>query len=414
MLRFVNVGQGAPGWASPPFVKEALVKAAQADTSCQYSRSAGMPTFVEEIASLYGPKLLHPNLQPRGIDPLKEVLVTVGASQALSLACGAFLQEGDEAILIEPAFDIYTGAVKMAGAEPVYVPLRVKGKHPSSANDFYLDLEELSNAITDKTRMLILNSPHNPTGKVFSLEEQQGILDIIETKAPSCIVLSDEVYEHLVFSGKHVPFASVSESAFERTLSVFSIGKTFSATGMKLGWLVGPQSLMRDPQILQQYTVFCVNHTSQAAAAEMLKVAQGPYKGFSTYYEWLCDMYKGKRDFLTEAIRRAGMEPIVPQGAFYICAKVPDGHPIKEEKGLPDEISKLVAEGALQIDPGTIERADYNMSRHLVSNNRVTTIPISAFFKPEHVGKSDLSRDFIRFAFCHPDEVLSEASRRLS
>lgn len=390
------------------------MKACQDDSYCQYARSAGAPVLVEQIARQYAPKVLPSTMKSRKIDPATEIVVTVGASQAISLACTALLQEGDEAILIEPAFDMYTAAVQMAGATPVYIPFRSRSNGAiATANDLCVDLEDLENAVTEKTRMFVLNTPHNPLGKVFSRDELIGIADVLDRKAPSCIVMSDEVYEHLVFEGEHVPFASVSENAFDRTLSIYSFGKTFSSTGTKIGWVVGPHNLIRDLQIAQQFVVFCTNHMGQAAAAEALELSQAPYDNFSTYFDWICDVYRKKRDFLVEVIRAAGLEPIVPQGAFYICARVPDGHPLKEKTGVPEKVQELVKEGKLQIDPGTVDRSDYNISRRLVVQKGVTTIPISAFVKPELVGESALSKDFIRFAFCHPDHVLKEASRRL-
>lgn len=390
------------------------MKACRDNAYCQYARSAGAPVLVEQIARQYAPKVLPATMQSRNIDPTTEIVVTVGASQAISLACTALLQHGDEAILIEPAFDMYTAAVQMAGATPVYIPFRSRSNCAiATASDLCIDLEELESAVTERTRMFILNTPHNPLGKVFTREELKGIADVLDKKAPSCIVLSDEVYEHLVFEGEHVPFASVSENAFDRTLSIYSFGKTFSSTGTKLGWVVGPHNLIRDLQLAQQFVVFCTNHMGQAAAAEALQISQAPYENFNTYYEWICDVYCRKRDFLVEVIRAAGLEPIVPQGAFYICARVPDGHPLKEETGVPTEVQELVKKGKLQIDPGTVDRTDYNISRRMVVQKGVTTIPVSAFVKPELVGTSTLSKDFIRFAFCHPDEVLREASRRL-
>ena len=324
------------------------------------------------------------------------------------------LNPGDEVVLIEPAFDVYTGAVHLNGAKPVYVPLRPRKdlKGPlSHSKQLTLYPEDLSPVLTDKTRLLILNSPHNPTGKVFSREEYQMIAQLLEEKAPSCIVLSDEVYEHLVFEDEHIPFASVSESAYERTLSVYSSGKTFSATGLKLGWLIGPELLVKDLQIAQQYILFSCNHSSQIAIANSLKIAELPYEKEDSYYEWICNTYKRKRDFLVGALKAAGMEPIIPQGAFYILTKVPENSGFPNQ--LPEEIKKYVEEDGLQIDIGTVNRPDYNFSRHLLLQKGVASIPTSAFYTPDHVGNSELSTNYIRFAFCHSDETLAEAVYRL-
>lgn len=402
----INLGQGAPGWSPPSFLTDALEKAARSETHSQYSRSAGAPELVREIARIYAPKITPPSLQPL-INPEKQVLVTVGASQALSLACTALLDPGDEALLIEPAFDIYTGAVRLAGAKPVSVPLR-----PLDGS-LHLDLNELSEALSSRTRLLILNSPHNPTGKVFSRNELRGIADVLDERAPSCVVLSDEVYEHLVFGREHVPFASVSRTAYQRTLSIYSAGKTFSSTGLKVGWVIGSDQLIRELQLAQQFVVFCINHMSQVAIAEALKAAEQPFEGFGSYYAWLCDRYKNKRDFLIRAIEGAGMEPMIPDGSFYIIARVPEGHRLRERSGIPDGYLELVEQRGLEVDPSTYGRGDYNISRRLVLDGGVATIPTSAFFDPDNMNGKELANGYIRFAFCHPDEVLAKAADQL-
>lgn len=362
---------------------------------------------MKELARFYSPRVIPSELKPREIDANTEVLITVGASQALNLAATVFLDAGDEALLIEPAFDMYTGVVQLAGATPKYIALKpVNGK-------LELDMDELSNALSERTKLMFLNSPHNPSGKVFSKEELKKIADILDEKAPSCIVVSDEVYEHIVYDTVHTPFASVSVSAFERTLSVYSAGKTFSATGLKTGWVIGNADLLRDMQLAQQFVVFCSNHLSQIALAEALKFAEQPFKGYNSYFEWLRGEYQKKRDFLVKAIRAAGMEPIVPDGAFYILARVPEGHEMRQKEGVPAQILEYVSTKGLQVDPATYDRSDYNISRNLVLERGVASIPNSAFISVDNVGKVEISNGYIRFAFCHPDEVLSSAAERI-
>lgn len=320
-------------------------------------------------------------------------------------------------MLIEPAFDIYTGAVRMAGATPVYVPLRV---HPRagdlhlSSKDLVVDMDELAACLSKSTRLLILNSPHNPTGKVFSRAEMLAIANILDERAPHCVVLSDEVYEHIVFSTcTHIPFASVSRSAFERTISVYSAGKTFSATGLKVGWAIGTGRLIHEICLAQQYTSFAVCHAGQAAIASSLQIAERHYEGFSTYYVWLRSLYETKRDLLVDALRNAGMRPIIPEGTFFVCARVPEQHMTRRVSGIPTSVREMVDDGRLLIDNKTVDREDYNASRNLVIQQGVVSIPNSAFFSEEHIGTSFLSDCVLRFAFCHPDSVLKEAASRL-
>lgn len=324
------------------------------------------------------------------------------------------LDAGDEAVLIAPAFDIYAGAVRLAGARPVFVPLRtVDAGKVDHSNKLVLDMDELARALSKKSKMLILNSPHNPTGKVFSRDEYVEILRVLEDRAPHCVVLSDEVYEHLVFEGHHVPFASVSPAAFERTLSVYSAGKSFSATGLKVGWVIGPTRLMRDLQIAHQFIVFALNNGAQIAIANALREAEHAFEKYQTYYDWIRSVYEKKRDFLVDALRKAGMSPIMPQGAFYVCAQVPQKHPSRECVGLPAPITDLVENMKLEIDPATVSRSDYNICRNLVLRYGVTAIPTSAFFSEDQIGDVELSNNYIRFAFCKPDEVLEQAMNRL-
>lgn len=383
----------------------------------QYGRAGGNIDLVREISRVYSPKHSPKGTSPlRIIDPMNEVLVTSGASQAIYLACISYLDIGDEALLISPAFDIYSAAVTLAGAKPIYIPLRPRHgvSDVKTSADLVLDMDEFESLISERTKLFILNSPHNPTGKVFTREEYVQIDAVLNEKAPQCVVVSDEVYEHMVFEGEHIPFTSISESAFERTLSVYSSGKTFSATGLKVGWVIGRENILRELQIAQQYMVFCVNSVSQVAIADSLRAGESPYEGHESYYKWLCATYNRKRDSLVSSLRSTGFNPIVPQGAFYICSQVGEGHAARAVAGLPDAISLLVDENKLQIDLATVNRTDYNISRNLVLKCGVATIPVSAFFAPEDVGKAELSNDYVRFAFCKSDDILEEAKKKLS
>lgn len=399
-----------PGWGPPPFVTDALVRAAGSPATAQYAHPAGAPALRSAIADVYAGRLGMP------IDAEADVLVTVGASQALALACHALVEAGDEVMLIEPAFDIYAGAVAMAGGTAVHVPLRGAEAATRAAGELALDLDEVARALSPRTKMLVFNSPHNPTGKVFTRAEYAALAALLDERAPQCIVLSDEVYEHLVFDCEHVPFASVSETARERTLSVYSAGKTFSITGWKVGWIVSKnRALMRQLRIAQQYVVFSVASVLQEAVAQALRAAETPFEGFPTYYAWLRARYQRKRDFLVQTVADAGMHPIVPDGAFYVLARVPDEGEVSQLAGheFPPALEGMVKEGQIEVDPGTRNAPDYNLCRNLTIGKGVAAIPPSAFFSPEHRIGNALAEKYARFAFCKEDEELEEARKRL-
>lgn len=221
----INLGQGFPDWSPPSFL---LSKPSPTALNHQYARPAGDATLTTAIAAKYSPTLSH------ALNSLSNILVTVGASHALALALSALAPPGAEVILLEPAFDLYTNAVLACGARPVYVPLRLRPPAASS-KDIVLDVADLAAAFSEKTRVLVLNTPHNPTGKVFSRAELLAIERVLASW-PHVVVISDEVYEHMTFDPAlpHVPFASLSDDAFSRTVSIYSAGKTFSATGWSL------------------------------------------------------------------------------------------------------------------------------------------------------------------------------------
>ncbi len=252
-----NLGQGFPDWLPPDFAVESLVSATIDSTKSphQYTRTAGHPNLVKQLARRYS-KHMH-----RTIDPMNEVAVTVGASQALYLCLQTLVKPRDEVILFEPFFDLYVNQIKLAGGTPVYVPLKFV---PYSDDDgvvtggeWILEPEKLKKAISSKTRAIILNSPHNPTGKVFNLSEMKQIAESVVAAGPQCVVISDEVYKYIVHSSPpedelltagsscqgHIHFASLP-GMWDRTITVSSAGKTFSATGWQVGWCIAPSRLI--------------------------------------------------------------------------------------------------------------------------------------------------------------------------
>lgn len=245
----LNLGQGFPDYnAPPPEVIKALANATQSENILlnQYSRGFGHPRLVNAISKLYG------NLINRPINPMKEILVTIGAYESLFCAFQAFINPGDEAIIIEPFFDCYEPMVRQAGGIPVFVPLVLredaKNKETISSADWVLDEKELASKFNNKTKMIVINTPHNPLGKIMSRKELEMIGELC--KKHNVIALMDEVYEWIVYDGlEHVRMASLP-GMWERTITVGSAGKTFSVTGWKLGWSYGPEYLIKPMQLV--------------------------------------------------------------------------------------------------------------------------------------------------------------------
>lgn len=273
----VNLGQGFPDWKPPRFLLDALQEAVETEFH-QYTRPAGHPPLVELMARRYSKHL------NREIDPMNEIAITVGASQALYLALTTLLKPSDEIILFEPFFDLYLKQIALTGATPVFISL---GMDPTPEDPWRLDLGALERAITPKTKVLILNTPHNPTGKVFTLAELTAISRIIQ-KHPQITVISDEVYKFSVYaplekgdssSIGHFHFARLP-GMWDRTITLSSCGKTFSVTGWQVGWMVGPERYIKPVHDLLPAVQFCASTPIQHALTIALQVAERPYEGF--------------------------------------------------------------------------------------------------------------------------------------
>ncbi|KAJ7307970.1 hypothetical protein JRQ81_008468 [Phrynocephalus forsythii] len=290
----VNLGQGFPNFPPPDFVREALMEAvAREDSSVhQYTRAFGHPRLVSILGRFYG------KLMGREIEPETNVLVTVGAYQALFCCFQALVDDGDEVIIIEPYFDCYEPMVKMAGGTPVFIPLRLaagSGKLTSSS-DWQLDPAELEAKFTSRTKAIILNSPNNPLGKVFSRKEMEAIAGLCVKHDVLCF--SDEVYEWLVYDGKrHVRIASLP-GMWERTVTIGSAGKTFSATGWKVGWAVGPDRLLKHLQTVHQNSIYHCATAAQEAVAQAFEKEFEHFGKPESYFVRLPQELQKKRDLL--------------------------------------------------------------------------------------------------------------------
>ena len=348
----INHGQGFPDEDGPSAVLEAAVQAIR-DGHNQYAPLPGVPALVDAIVehqrARYG--LEHEAIQ-----------VTFGATEAITAALLGLCEPGDEVVALDPFYDSYRAGAALAGARLVGVPL--------TPPEWRFDAEQLAAAITPRTRVLLLNSPHNPTGRVLDRAELAQI-------AAACvehdlIAISDEVYEHLVFEGEHVPLATLPGMA-ERTLTVSSIGKTFSVTGWKVGWACGPAELVAATRGAKQFMTFAGGTPLQHAAAVALGMAE-------THGAALAAELAAKRDRLCDGLERAGARVLRPAGTYFVNADV----------------------RALGYDDGVA------FCRELPERAGVVAIPTSVFSAdPERV------RSLVRFAFCKRDEVIDEAAMRL-
>ena len=398
-----NLGQGFPDWSPPAFLLDAL--RLTADTSFhQYTRPAGHPPLIELLAKRYSAHLNRP------VDPYNELSITVGASQALFLALSTLLKPSDEVVMFEPFFDLYLKQIKLCqGAKARFVALG--GAKATAEDPWALDVAALEASITPKTRVLILNSPHNPTGKVFTRAEFEAVADIVR-RHPQLVVLSDEVYKFSVYdaledgdptSRGHYHFARLP-GMFDRTITLSSCGKTFSATGWQVGWMVGPAHLVRPVQELLPCVQFCASTPVQHALYTALKSAELPFEGSASYYEWLRAQFASKRALLEEGLRAAGMTPLPSRGGFFLMARLP----------AVDALGPMDAGGAGGAGgAGDLEPYDWRYCRMLASQYGVIGIPASPFFSSSASGALQGKGPMARFAFCKKDETLREATRRL-
>jgi len=373
----VNLGQGFPDFPAPDFIKEAAQQAIAADLN-QYARSAGQPNLVQALADLYG------SLFGRELDPLTHIVVTDGATEGIFATVQALVDPGDEVILIEPFYDSYPASVIMAGGTPVYVPLRPVHEGGGAAS-WALDMDELAAAFTPRTRLLILNTPQNPLGKVYSAAELQQIAALV--RRSNAYVLSDEVYEWMTYPDgaspvEHVRIATLP-GMWERTVTLGSAGKTFSVTGWKIGWAIADAPLAWAIFSAHQWIPFTVATPLQEAVAIALQQAKE-----DGYFAWLGEMYRGKRDRLYRVLDEIGLNPVKPDGSYFI----------------------LFDTARLDVPVEAGDRRDYAVCRWFTQEVGVAAIPPSPFYSPPHQYLTD---NLARFTFCKTDGALDEAARRL-
>ena len=355
----LNLGQGFPDEDGPTEVLEAA-RAAIAHGVNQYPPGRGIPDLLAAISEhqhrFYG-------LAP---DPTRDVLVTAGATEALTATLLALVDgPDDEVVVFEPYYDSYAAVVALSGARLVPVPLRWP--------DFQPDLDELRDAVTDRTRVILVNDPHNPTGAVFTAEVRAAVVELAHRH--DAFIVTDEVYEHLVFGDPHVPIAT-EPGAWDRTVSISSGGKTFSMTGWKIGWATGPADLIDAVLAVKQWLTYVNGAPFQPAIATGLRLPNGYFRGAAAEL-------RAKRDLLGNGLRSAGFDVSEPAGSYFTVA---DAAPL-----------------------GATDAGDF--CRSLPERAGVVAIPLTAFTTPER--RSEYAT-LVRFAACKRVEVLEEAASRLS
>jgi aspartate/methionine/tyrosine aminotransferase len=388
----VNLGQGFPSWPVPDFVLDAARSAIHdAGGFNQYSRPGGHPLLLDAI-SRFSTKRMHRQIAH------ENVTVTAGAQGAIHNIFATFMSDGDEAVCIEPAFEMYGRIGRLFNCRMRGVPLGNLAS-PSTARtseDLTLDMVALEAAITDRTRLLILNTPHNPTGKVFSRAEYEAIAALVR-RHPRLLVLSDDVYEFMLLEPglEHVHFASLPDM-WARTISAFSAGKTFSCTGWRIGYCIGPPELIAPLITTQSIVSFCAAAPLEVAMARAFDQAEA-----IGYFETLAASLRAKRDVLCESLRSFGLRPIVPGGGYFVMT---DTSAVAGAGG-PS------AAAALADDNDFTRRRDYQACTALTKSVGVLGLPIGGFYSPPHRHESD---SLLRFAFCKAEDELTEACRRFA
>ena len=355
----INLSQGFPDFDGPEFIRDAFQEALSVSKLGQYSPMPGLPFLQEEIKN-YTKNLYDLNLN------LNEITITNGATEGIFLTCMALLNDGDEVVIFEPFYDSYPAAISLTGAKLKVVTL----EGPS----FKWSPSSLESAFSKKTKLVILNNPHNPTGRVFDEFELKELAKLVIKY--DCFVLSDEVYEFLTFDDhKHIPIMTLPGMR-ERTITISSAGKTFGHTGLKVGWTLAEPSISNAIRMVHQFNVFCVNTYSQFAVARGLQ-------NLCSYLPTYRETYERKRLQLHNILKESGFSPKLPQGSYFSLVQIPTA---KQELGFKD----------------------ITFCEHLIAKNKIATIPPSVFYLNSKEGER-----YLRFCFAKKEETLAEAGKKL-
>jgi methionine aminotransferase len=348
----INLSQGFPNFPVDDRLTDIVSRIVTTNVH-QYMPSAGFPPLLERIAKLIA------DSYGRNADASTEILVTAGATQGIFTTVQALVNAGDEVIILDPAYDCYDAPIILCGAKPVHIPL---------TDDFLPNWDAIANAVNAKTRMIIINNPHNPSGKTWNTTDFEQLEKLLGQR-PDILVLSDEVYEFIAFEKKHISVNS-RQKLRDQSIVVSSFGKSFHITGWKIGYLVAPESLMADIKKVHQFLVFSVNSIAQAAIVEYLDLVD---------LSGLADFYKKKRDYFRELLAGSRFKLLPCEGSYFQVASY---------SGISDE-------------------NDIDFTRRLVIENGVAAIPLSVFYESKKDDK------LIRFCFAKDDLTLEKAAERL-
>jgi len=351
----INLGQGFPDFDCDENLRILVAKYLN-DEKNQYCPMPGLLDLRKSICDKVN------RAYQSTVNPDSEICITAGATQALFTAIMAFVREGDEVITFEPAYDSYTPSIQIAGG----VPRPYTMTYP----DYSIDWNEVEEMISEKTKMIIINTPHNPTGTVLRTKDLEALESIVTDK--NIIVLSDEVYEHLIYDGEEHQSVLRYPKLYQQSLAVYSFGKTFHSTGWKMGYCIGPEQLMKEFKNIHQWNVFCVNSFTQYALADHLKIPEN--------YETLPDFFEQKRDYLTRELDHTPLEPKLSKGTYFQLFNYSN---ISNEK-------------------------DEDFAKYLTTEIGVAAIPLSPFYSEPPGDK------VIRLCFAKKESTLAKAAERLS
>lgn len=388
----INLGQGFMNWSPPSWITEELNKVMQTDVMVNhYSHPRGRPRLLNALKNHFSPRF--ENLVKEGRElKTEEVMAAAGANCGTYAALVAHVNPGEEVILFEPFFDQYFASIRFQGATPVYVPLHppADSEGVKSGADWSIDFKELRAAFSDKTKAIIINTPHNPVGKVFTRQELEQIAELC--KEFNVLCLADEVYDCMLYDGvEHVRMASLP-GMWERTITIGSGGKSFACTGWRIGWLIGEQKLISATLAAHSRLVFCTNSPLQEAVAIGLEQSDS-----RNFFGAQLEAYRERRDVLCSYFDQLGLSYTKPEGAYFLLVDMSDVQ-VPESFEIPD----FLTQGG--------RGKDFIKCWWLTQEIGVVAIPPSEFYSKEH---EKIGERFARFSFCKDPKLLHAAGKRL-
>jgi len=383
----LNLGQGFMNWAPPDFMKEAAKNSIDEIAANHYSIPKGRVNLRKAVSTHYSQSFK----LGRPLDYESEIVISSGANFGIYASLLAFCSKDDEVVLIEPFFDQYVRNVTFCGGKPVYVPLRPPsnaGTQNVSSKEWKLDIDELKAALTPKSKVIIINTPHNPVGKVFTEDELNAIGKVAEEH--NLFIIADEVYDCLTFNSPHVRIASLSKSLWSRTVTVGSAGKSFAATGWRIGWCIGPAELLRPITAAMTRITFCSVSPLQEALATGFQIAQK-----ENFFDTQRAQYEARRDLLLGFLDQLGLPYTIPDGSYFVLVE-------SSKVKIPSDFEMLSLIKT--------RSRDWHMCWFIAKVAGVVCIPPSDFYSSDHVS---IGENFIRIAFCKDLDTLKEAGQRL-